>query len=143
MIPQQHTNLTTDTHNAEKDLNHDVHFISFMRYLSSVFLFRLEAGYCSFFVNGEGVNNHANSVPRWQTPSSHTPACSPGTAELPGCWLGCSDSAHPVKTVLKLGSKKHRMSDSSGFEECPSIYYHLHRRLDETFWRQNALLEAC
>lgn len=45
-----------------------------------------------------GVNSRASSVPQWQTPSSRTPACFPGTTGLLGCWLDCWGLAHPVKT---------------------------------------------
>ena len=45
------------------------------------------------------VRSLSSSAPRWQTPSSRTPACSPGTAGPPGCLPGCWGSARPGETL--------------------------------------------
>lgn len=89
-----------------------------------------------------GVNSHANSVQQQQKPFSRTPVCFPGRAGLLGCWQDCLGLAHPVKTVLKLRLKTHHRLDSNDSEEYLSICCHLHTHLDETFWRQIALLEV-
>lgn len=47
-----------------------------------------------------GVNYLSSSAPRWPKPASRTRACSPGTAEPPGCWQDCLGLARPVETVL-------------------------------------------
>lgn len=38
---------------------------------------------------------------RWRPLASRTRACSPGTAELPGCWRESWGWAHPGETVTR------------------------------------------
>lgn len=47
----------------------------------------------------EPLRRPPSSAPRWPSPSSRTPSCSPGRAVPPDCWPGCWGSARPVATA--------------------------------------------
>ena len=55
------------------------------------------------------VNCPSSSAPLWLKLSSHTPACSPGTAVQPGCWLDCLGSVHLEETTDTREDSRARM----------------------------------
>lgn len=54
---------------------------------------------------GRKVNRLGSFVLRWQTRASRTPACSPGKAELPGCWPDCWGLVRQAKTVERMDTE--------------------------------------
>lgn len=50
------------------------------------------------------VSSLDSFAPQWQKRASRTPACSPGTAEPPGCWQDCWGSAHRAGTAKEKGN---------------------------------------